>query len=319
MHTNQQPDNEQQILAQLKERFSKDGQDLNSYLQGLYHTQYLTYWDYIHLDTLLSLQNPKTAFPDEQIFVVYHQIAELYFKLILFEIKHIGLELNAQSFITRLDRVNKYWEQIMSSFDDVIGSISKQEFGQFRTALMPASGFQSAQFREIEMASTKMNFLVDKENRENLVTNTDVAGDLYENIYWKKGSIDSRTGNKTLTLIQFEEKYDDYLKIQALKFKENNLLALIDKISFSEEEWSVAKKGLRHLDEVVNIRFALIHYKAAVKHLSQKPKDKHSTGGTNWQGYLPPRFQKVIFFPHLWTDEELNNWGKSFIEGVIAS
>ena len=40
---------------------------------------------------------------------------------------------------------------------------------------------------------------------------------------------------------------------------------------------------------------------------------------TNWQGYLPPRFQKVIFFPHLWTDEELNNWGKSFIEEVIAS
>ena len=73
----------------LKAKFEADGQDLNSYLQGLGHNQYLNYWDYIHLDTLLTLQKPKTDFPDEFIFVVYHQIAELYFKLILFDINQI--------------------------------------------------------------------------------------------------------------------------------------------------------------------------------------------------------------------------------------
>ena len=62
---------------------------MGSYLDGLLHERYLTYWDYIHLDTLLSLQIPKTHFPDEEIFIGYHQITELYFKLIIHEQKQI--------------------------------------------------------------------------------------------------------------------------------------------------------------------------------------------------------------------------------------
>ena len=69
----------QQKLEQLQEKYAAMGQDMASYLDGLLHAEFLTYWDYIHLDTLLSLQNPKTPFPDEQIFIMYHQISELYF------------------------------------------------------------------------------------------------------------------------------------------------------------------------------------------------------------------------------------------------
>lgn len=66
-------------LAQLGQKFAATGQDMASYLEGLLQADYLTYWDYIQLETLLSLQNPKTAYPDELIFVTYHQITELYF------------------------------------------------------------------------------------------------------------------------------------------------------------------------------------------------------------------------------------------------
>jgi len=55
-------------LARLQEKYEAMGQDMVSYLDGLLHADFLTYWDYIHLDTLLSLQNPKTPFPDEEIF-----------------------------------------------------------------------------------------------------------------------------------------------------------------------------------------------------------------------------------------------------------
>ena len=82
-----------EVLAQLKrlqEKYAADGQDLAGYLEGLYHTDYLTYWDYIHLDTLLSLQNPKSNIPDEKIFIMYHQITELYFKLCLNEYEQIA-------------------------------------------------------------------------------------------------------------------------------------------------------------------------------------------------------------------------------------
>jgi len=66
------------------------GQSLDSYLDGLLLSNYLTYWDYIQVDTLLTLQNPKTDFPDEKIFIMYHQITELYFKLSLHEMEQIA-------------------------------------------------------------------------------------------------------------------------------------------------------------------------------------------------------------------------------------
>ena len=61
------------LLAKLQQKYDVMGQDVSSYLDGLLHADYLTYWDYVHVDTLLSLQNPKTQLPDEKVFIVYHQ------------------------------------------------------------------------------------------------------------------------------------------------------------------------------------------------------------------------------------------------------
>ena len=71
----------QEQLASLAAKYAADGQDLASFLEGLHMSEYLTYWDYVQLDTLLTLQKPRTAYPDEPIFIMYHQITELYFKL----------------------------------------------------------------------------------------------------------------------------------------------------------------------------------------------------------------------------------------------
>src|ERR1043165_1875023 len=93
-------------LRKLQAKYDAMGQDLSSYLDGLLYSDYLTYWDYIHLDTLLSLQTPKTRFPDEKIFITYHQITELYFNLILWEIEQIAYnEHLTESFI--LDRLKR--------------------------------------------------------------------------------------------------------------------------------------------------------------------------------------------------------------------
>ena len=81
-------------LQQLEEKYSVMGQDLMSYLDGLLYADVTTYWDYIELDTLLSLQKPKTKFPDEVVFIMYHQITELYFKLSLREFEQIAEKKN---------------------------------------------------------------------------------------------------------------------------------------------------------------------------------------------------------------------------------
>src|SRR6056297_4142778 len=94
-------------ILKLEEKYRDSGQDLSSYLDGLLYDRYITYWDYIHLDTLLSLQTPKTHFPDEEIFIGYHQITELYFKLVLHELKQLveAKDLSADFFTEKLNRI----------------------------------------------------------------------------------------------------------------------------------------------------------------------------------------------------------------------
>src|SRR6187455_1741130 len=157
-------------LKKLQNKYDVMGQDLSSYLDGLLYSDYLTYWDYIHLDTLLSLQNPKTSFPDEKVFILYHQITELYFKLVLLEIEQISTRqhIDENFFIQRLDRIIRYFKNLENSFEIMVDGMEKDQFLKFRMALLPASGFQSAQYRFIEIGSTDLINLVTAGERENL-------------------------------------------------------------------------------------------------------------------------------------------------------
>src|SRR5579863_5622775 len=125
-------------LARLQEKYEAMGQDMVSYLDGLLHADFLTYWVYIHLDTLLSLQNPKTPFPDEEVFIMYHQITELYFKLVLHERQQIAEKqpLTADFFATRIGRINRYFEALIKSFDIMVDGMEKEQFLQFRMSLL---------------------------------------------------------------------------------------------------------------------------------------------------------------------------------------
>src|SRR6185295_297812 len=79
----------------LENKYQLDGQDVASYLDGLLQSNYLNYWDYINLDALLNLQHPRTSFADEKTFIIYHQITELYFRLIRNCIELIADEKNS--------------------------------------------------------------------------------------------------------------------------------------------------------------------------------------------------------------------------------
>ncbi|MEM0933356.1 MAG: tryptophan 2,3-dioxygenase family protein, partial [Bacteroidota bacterium] len=140
-------------IHKLEEKYKHSGQDLSAYLDGLLYQRYLTYWDYVHLDTLLSLQVPRTHFPDEEIFIMYHQITELYFKLILHEQKQL-VEDKSQDvsfFKEKVRRINSYFQALISSFSIMIRGMEREQFLRYRMALLPASGFQSVQYRMIEI------------------------------------------------------------------------------------------------------------------------------------------------------------------------
>ncbi|GAB3552479.1 tryptophan 2,3-dioxygenase family protein [Spirosoma fluminis] len=297
-------------LNQLEQKFAAMGQDMASYLEGLLQADYLTYWDYVHLETLLSLQTPKTTYPDELIFITYHQITELYFKLILHEIAQIAdtQPLTAPFFAERMGRVNRYFDLLEQSFSIMVTGMEREQFLKFRMALLPSSGFQSVQFREIEIVST--DFI-------NLVVAPDTSTDhkpiaeLYDFIYWKRGATELATQQKTLTLRQFDQHYGDQLVRLAEVYKLKNLYRRykqLDQTGLATDELIAA---LREYDWRVNVRWKLVHLRSAVQYLHKEPEDIKATGGTNWQSYLPPVQQQRVFFPSLWSTDELQNWGQS--------
>ena len=85
----EQEDLTMQQLDKLREKYARENQSIFCHLERIYHEKTLDYTDYLGIDTLLTLQKPKTNFPDETIFIVYHQIVELYFRLILWELEQL--------------------------------------------------------------------------------------------------------------------------------------------------------------------------------------------------------------------------------------
>lgn len=301
-------------IEQLADKYDAMGQDLASYLDGLLHADYLKYWDYINLDSLLGLQQPKTGFPDEMIFIIYHQITELYFKLIRWEMKqvHEGEHPNVKEFTLRLNRINNYLEHLCHSFVIMTEGMEKEQFLQFRMSLLPSSGFQSGQYRMIEIGATDMINLVGMEHRDDFDDYSSLD-QLYDCIYWKTGATELKSGKKTLTLEHFEEKYSKEFLHLAEDTKTTNFYQLYLKHYKTLEGAEEVAKELRRLDLLANVDWPLAHFKTAVRYLQRDPEDIAATGGTNWQKYLPPRFQKVIFFPELWSEEEKQEWGKHWV------
>ncbi|MFM8912957.1 MAG: tryptophan 2,3-dioxygenase family protein [Flammeovirgaceae bacterium] len=303
-------------VKKLQQKYAVMGQDLSSYLDGLLYSDYLTYWDYIHLDTLLSLQNPKTQFLDEKIFIVYHQITELYFNLILWEIEQICHHeaLSEKFFIERMWRVVRYFQQLETSFAVMVDGMEREQFLKFRMSLLPASGFQSAQYRLIEICSTDAINLVNAHERASMQEYSNIDEQI-QKLYWRSGATELASGKKTLTLQQFEEKYMKLFKETGMKYRDRNLWKLFG-AKFPQSE--PLKKVLREFDQLANVLWPLAHLKSAGHYLQRDPEDIKATGGTNWQKYLPPRFQKIMFFPDLWTEQEKEEWGRAAIVKTMS-
>ncbi|TKD71379.1 tryptophan 2,3-dioxygenase [Pseudalkalibacillus hwajinpoensis] len=121
------------------------------------HTDFknnMTYGEYLNLDQILSGQNRLSEHHDEMLFIIIHQVSELWMKLILHELRGAieSIENNELSTAFKmLARVSKTQTQIIQAWD-VLSTLTPSEYMEFRDSLGQASGFQSYQYRMIEFA-----------------------------------------------------------------------------------------------------------------------------------------------------------------------
>ena len=141
--------NRDEILKAIEEKYQKMGVPVDAMLEGLLWSTPITYWDYIQTDALLGLQTPRTTQPDEMVFIMYHQVNELLFKMVLWEIDQVAkaAEVTAEKFSMHLMRISRYFDMLCSSFSVMADGMEQEQYLKFRNTLTPASGFQSAQYR----------------------------------------------------------------------------------------------------------------------------------------------------------------------------
>jgi tryptophan 2,3-dioxygenase len=112
----------------------------------------VTYSSYLALEEVLGAQRPKTDEHDELLFIVIHQVYELWFKQLIHEIRHLQERLEAGEgprALATVRRVLTILKTVVAQID-VLETMTPSQFSTFRARLDSASGFQSAQFRELE-------------------------------------------------------------------------------------------------------------------------------------------------------------------------
>ncbi|TYA70163.1 tryptophan 2,3-dioxygenase family protein [Seonamhaeicola marinus] len=298
------------ISNQLNEKYKAIDQDVEDHLEGLLHSKPITYWDYIHTDALLSLQLPRTDFPDEKVFIIYHQVTELLFKMILSEIEQVAKSniVDGGMFTDKIMRISRYFDVLTSSFSIMKDGMSIEQYNQFRQTLIPASGFQSAQYRKIEFASTELINLIDKRFRDDFDKEASYE-EAFEHLYWQAAGKDFKTGKKTYTLTVFEERYkEEFLRFSKF-YGKNNLWSKFKELPVEIQKDKALIEAMRHYDYTVNVKWVMAHYNTANHYLNIGGKTAEATGGSEWVKYMHPKYQKRIFFPELWTKKEIEDWG----------
>lgn len=300
-----------QKIEALQDKFTKIDQKLDTHLEGMLWQKPITYWDYIQTDALLNLQIQRSTLPDEMVFIMYHQVNELLFKMILWEMEQVCFadNLTTNFFTERLGRISRYFDMLTTSFTIMGDGMETEQYLKFRNTLTPASGFQSAQYRLIEFASTDLINLIDARYRETIDRNTPYEHAL-EHMYWQAAGKDYKTGKKSYLINEFEKKYKKEFIDFMQKYNTANLWQKFKQLPIEDQQNEDLRAAMRHYDKTVNITWVMGHFNAAKKYIESEAGPQEATGGSDWKKYMLPQYQRRIFFPELWSEEELANWGK---------
>ena len=152
--------------------------------------------------------------------------------------------------------------------------------------------------------------MIDARSRETIDRDTPYEHAL-EHLYWQAAGKDYKTGKKSYLLKVFEEKYKNEFVAFTQEYNTINLYAKFKELPEEVKKDPELIRAMRHYDYTVNITWVIAHYHAAQHYLSGSNTDEtvEATGGSDWKKYMHPKYQRRIFFPDLWSEEELKKRG----------
>jgi tryptophan 2,3-dioxygenase len=242
----------------------------------------LSYGSYLKVPQLLELQERKSspAHHDEMLFIVIHQVYELWFKQILHELDAVMASLRAGDLLKvakhfrRIHPIQRLLEQQV----DILETMTPQEFNQFRDHLNPASGFQSLQFREIE-------FLAGLKKSEALIhVQMDDA---------QRAKLEARLSGETLHSALFTLLQKRGFAVQTHDERIASLKTIYER---SDQHYDLYLL----LEDLIEFDERLLLWRGRhVRMVERMIGSKMGTGGSLGAAYLATTLDKKIF-PELW-------------------
>jgi tryptophan 2,3-dioxygenase len=253
----------------------------------------LSYSQYLSLDKLLDAQHPLSYQHDEMLFIVIHQVSELWMKLCLHELNTVVDCVRRDDLgptFKMLARVSTIQQQLLQSWD-VLATITPYDYSAFRNTLGRSSGFQSAQYRMLEFLIGNKNadlievFRSDPPTYE-LLERALKAPSLYDEVLRllsRRGLIPQQAIDR-----DFTQPYQPSKQVAA---------AWLSVYHNSEKDWELYELAERLVD--LDYKFQLWRF-THVKTVERIIGYKRGTGGTGGVSYLTKALE-LKFFPELWT------------------
>ena len=252
----------------------------------------MSYGDYLHLDAILDAQQPRSGAHDEMLFIVQHQVNELWMKLLLHELRAAIAAVaddRLQPAFKMLARVSRIMEQMVHAWD-VLATMTPPEYSTIRPSLASSSGFQSWQYREIEFLLGNKNaaMLQPHAHRPDLLARVQAAHES-PSLYDESLRLLARRG----LLAREVAERDWAAPYSASEAVEQAWLAVYRN---PEAHWDLYQLGEELTDLEDMFRLWRFRHVTTVERVIGF---KRGTGGTGGVSYLR-KMLDVVLFPEIW-------------------
>jgi len=254
----------------------------------------MSYGDYLGLGKILNAQDLRSGHHDESLFIIIHQVSELWMKLVLHELRAARECIkndNLDSVFKMLARVSRVQNQLKQSWD-VLSTMTPADYAAFRDALGHSSGFQSYQYRMIEFILGNKNEAMIQVHRHVPALFAEVEQCLRTpSLYDEALRLLARRG------FDIPQAYLERDWSQPYEASEAVRDAWLKAYQDTSTYWDIYALAEKLVDVEDNFQQWRFRHMTTVKRVIGF---KRGTGGTSGVGYLSKALQ-LKFFPELWT------------------